>query len=374
MRIVHILQGKANPETLNGVNKVVHWMATYQSRQGHNVEVWGLAVSMKMPPHPREYRLRLFPVTRLRATLGTEIKSALSHLEPGAWVQFHSVFIPEFPSIARWLTRHGFAYGVTPHGGYSPEGLKKNFWRKRLYIALREAGFLRHAAWIHAIGASEVRDISRLAPAVRVVLIPNGQEPVSNRPAAGQVQTERPLFGFCGRLATQHKGLDYLIDGFAAYKAKGGAGQLWFIGDGDDRAELERRAAERGLATHVRFLGPKHGEEKLSLLATFDLFLHTSRWEGLPMSCLEAASLGVPLVVSRETNLAEFVERAAAGLVLDQASPGGVLRALEQVQRLYLDRQLQPMGENARLLVEKEFSWEENARSFVAAIRACHAV
>jgi hypothetical protein len=28
MRIIHSLLGKANPETLNGVNKVVHWMAT----------------------------------------------------------------------------------------------------------------------------------------------------------------------------------------------------------------------------------------------------------------------------------------------------------------------------------------------------------
>ena len=61
MRIVHIMQGKAKPDSLNGVNKVVHWMATPQSRLGHEVEVWGLAASMNLPPLPREYNLRLFP-------------------------------------------------------------------------------------------------------------------------------------------------------------------------------------------------------------------------------------------------------------------------------------------------------------------------
>src|ERR1035438_9937550 len=76
MKIVHILQGKAKPDSLSGVNKIVHWMATSQVRLGHDVEVWGLAVSMTLPPHPREYDLRLFPMTTLRVTLSPEIKAA----------------------------------------------------------------------------------------------------------------------------------------------------------------------------------------------------------------------------------------------------------------------------------------------------------
>jgi glycosyltransferase involved in cell wall biosynthesis len=75
-------------------------------------------------------------------------------------------------------------------------------------------------------------------------------------------------------------------------------------------------------------------------------------------------------VISRETNLAEYVERSGAGLVLDETSAAGVERALERVRQLYDNNQLEPMGENARLLIEKEFRWEENARAFVAAIQA----
>jgi glycosyltransferase involved in cell wall biosynthesis len=85
---------------------------------------------------------------------------------------------------------------------------------------------------------------------------------------------------------------------------------------------------------------------------------------------MEAAALGRPLLVSRETNLAEYVERSGAGLVLDETSAEGVTRVLERVERLYEAGQLQQMGENARALIEKEFRWEDNARSFVAAVAA----
>lgn len=372
MHIVHILKGRADIEALNGVNRVVHWMANSQARQGHDVEVWGIASSMTPPAQRRDYKLRLFPVTRLRVTLGRQIKAALGLLEPSAWVHFHSVFIPEFPAIARLLKKRGQAYGITPHNGYAPGVLRKNAWKKRAYMALREAKYLRNAAWIQAIGASEIQDILRIAPRARVVLIPNCQEPIPAHAGFASANVARPLIGYCGRLHVQSKGLDYLIDGFAAYKAKGGTGELWLIGGGEDRAWLEKRAQASGAGPHVRFFGIKLGEEKLNLLASFDAFIHSSRWDVLPGACLEAAALGRPLLVSRETNLAGYVERSGAGLVLDETSAAGVRRALERVQQLYEENQLERMGENARLLVEKKFRWEENARSFIAAIAAAN--
>jgi glycosyltransferase involved in cell wall biosynthesis len=375
MRIVHIVFGKVNPDSLNGVSKVVHWMATTQTEQGHDVEVWGLVRATAPSKYPRKFKLRLFSITRLRLSLGAEIKAALHSLGPGTWVQFHSVFCPEFPAIARQLTRLGFQYGVTPHGGYAPGIFRKNPLRKRLYFFLREAGYLRKAAWIQAIGATEVDEILRLAPAARVVLIPNCQAPLPANVVAMPTDAKRPLIGYCGRLTVQQKGLDLLISGFAEYKSRGGNGQLWLIGDGEERAGIEKLAVRAGVESHVRFLGAKHGEEKLSLIASFDAFIHPSRWDVIPTACLEAASLGRPLVVSRETNLGQYVEQSGAGLVLDELSAAAVSWALDNVQRLYDSGALKDMGRKAHLLVESEFIWEKNARSFVAAIAACgHAI
>jgi glycosyltransferase involved in cell wall biosynthesis len=371
VRIVHIQFGKVNPDALNGVSKLGHWMATYQFRLGHDVEVWGLAKSMTLTPRPREYKMRLFPITRLRTTLGPEIRAALSLLEPGTWVHFHSVFCPEFSSIAAVLRKRGIRYGVTPHGGYSPGVLRKNALRKRLYIAMREQRYLAGASWIQATGLGEVKDILSIAPDVNIGLIPNGQElDLLKGVEVSQMASEHPVIGYCGRLTIHQKGLDFLLPGFSAYRSSGGCGQLWLVGDDPDRPIVERMAAEGGFQNDVKFFGAMNGTAKLEVIANFDLFIHSSRWEGLPTACLEAASLGKPLLVSRETNLAEYVERSGAGLVLDETSAPGVMRALLRAQRLNEDNQLREMGAKARLLVEKEFSWEENAMRFVAAIAA----
>lgn len=370
MRIVHILQGKANPTTLNGVNRALHWMATYQARLGHQIEVWGLAASMTLPPHEREYNLRLFPITRLRATLAKELKAALAALEPETWVQFHSVFIPEYPAIARRLKQRGIPYGITPHNGYAPGVFRKNPWKKRLYVFLREAAYLRQASWIQIVGQTEEQDIRRIAPAARLARIPNGQHPIAARTKALSAGVERPLIVFCGRLHTQSKGLDFLLDGFAAHKARGGRGELWLIGEGENRTELERQAAAGGARAQIHFLGVKMGEEKLDLIGGSDAFIHSSRWDVLPGACLEAAALARPLVVSRETNLAEYVERCHAGLVLDETSADGVERVLGRVERLYNEHGLEALGANARRMIEDEFQWEKNASRFIAAISA----
>jgi glycosyltransferase involved in cell wall biosynthesis len=368
MHIVHILKGKANPETLNGVNKVVHWMATVQTSLGHDVEVWGITKSVnRQRKDAFNYKLRLMPQLPFRAIVAKEIKKAIAELDRDAYVHFHCVFAPEFPGIARILNKRGIPYGITPHGAYSPGVMNKNRFLKRLYMALRERRYVAGASWVQATGCGEVNDIYAIAPRVKAVLIPNGQE---RDLLAGievpQMTSERPVIGYCGRLSILQKGLDYLVNGFSAYKSSGGRGQLWLIGDDVDRPTVEHMVAEGGVNNDVRFFGTMSGVEKLKIIANFDVFIHSSRWEGLPMACLEAASLGKPLLVSQETNLAEYVEQSRAGLVLDETSAAGVARALERVDRLYENNQLLQMSKNALMLVEKEFSWDENASKFIA--------
>jgi glycosyltransferase involved in cell wall biosynthesis len=372
MRIVHILRGKANPATALGVSVIVHWMATEQTLQGHDVEVWGLTKNVsRLRKDAFNYKLRLFPQLPLRLLVAAEIKKAVAELDRNTWVHFHSVFSPEFPGIARMLRARGMPYGVTPHGGYSPGVLNHHRLKHWLYVALRERRYLAGASWLQATGAGEIAEIHALVPQAKVELIANGQERgLLADKEVPKMASEHPIIGFCGRLSILQKGLDYLIPGFSAYKSNGGRGKLWLIGDDVDRPAVERMVAEGGVKNDVRFFGAMSGVEKLEVIANFDVFIHSSRWEGLPMACLEAAALGKPLVVSRGTNLADYVERSGAGLVLDETSAAGVARALERVDRLFESNQLEQMSKNALSLVEKEFSWEKNARSFVAAVRA----
>jgi len=172
---------------------------------------------MTLTRRVREYKMRIFPITRMRFTLGQQIKDAIGRLESPTWVHFHSVFCPEFSSIARVLRKRGLRYGVTPHGGYSQGVMKKGAWKKKLYVIAREQRYLSGASWIQALGAGEVDDILSIAPGANVGVVPNGQQlDLLEGIEIAQMQSVHPVIGYCGRLTIEQKGLDYLLIGRTA--------------------------------------------------------------------------------------------------------------------------------------------------------------
>jgi glycosyltransferase involved in cell wall biosynthesis len=368
MKIIHLLLGKANPNSMNGVNKVVHHIATRQFRAGHDVEVWGITATPQKIRHQHEYPLRLFKSVKVRFFLFNTLKRALNSLQSNDIVHMHSVFLPELYSASRILRRNGVPWVVTSHGGYARESMKKNWFAKRVYVALFETRFLSQAAVLHTIGASEVGDIKRLCQPQKIVLIPNGQdlEEVVYTPKPLPA-VEGPIFGFCGRLAEKHKGLDLLIGGFASYKKQGGRGRLWLIGDGEDKTKLENQTKRLMVSETVEFLGPKFGDEKLNLIAHMDVFVHTSRWEGLPMACLEAAALSRPLLISKKTDLGEYVARHKAGVVLFENTPARIAQAMQSFEKDVGSGRASALGQNAQSMIEAEFDWALIALKLVEA-------
>jgi glycosyltransferase involved in cell wall biosynthesis len=371
MKIVHLLLGKANPNTMNGVNKVVHSLATEQTRSGHDVEVWGLTRTPADRPQEPDYVLRLFPITRSRFLLSSSLRTSLRSLPMDGWVQLHSVFVPEFRAIAGILRSRDIAFGVTPHVGYSARGLREGRWKKLAYLPLVEMGVLSPARLIHALGTSEVDDVRRLVPKANIVVVPNGQEPVDRATSEPErTDDERPIVCYCGRLAVAQKGLDILLEGFGRYARDGGRGTLWLVGDGAGRPWLERLAASLGIGDRVRFHGAQFGADKLRLFAAADCFIHTSRWEGVPIAALEAAAAGLPLVVSRETNLANEVAAHDAGVVLEENTALHVAQAL-RILGDRLERGDGPaLAAHAKAMISEDFSWPRLSERLVEAYRA----
>lgn len=359
MKIVHILLGKANPETMNGVNKVVHNLATEQHRAGHDVEVWGLSSTWaRGTTHPHDYALRLLPVTRSRFLLAAPLVMLLRNLSTESWVQLHSVFIPEFSGVAAMLHRRRMPFGITPHGGYSPQVLARSRIKKLLYVVAVEARLLRRASLIHAIGATEVGDIKALMPSANIVLVPNGQDTLRPGGIIGPpLGASRPIFVFCGRLDAQHKGLDLLLSGFAKHLEQRRKGTLWIIGDGPDRYNLEARARSFGFDQTVQFHGAVFGQKKLDILSSADVFVHPSRWDGVPTAVLEAAALGLPLLLSAATNLGGPVQSDGAGIVLGENTPSEIARGMSEFTTMLEDNRLPAVGRRARAMVQERFAW-----------------
>lgn len=317
MKIIHILLGKANPNTMNGVNKVVYNLAEAQVSLGHEVTVCALSNNPKIT-YKHSFDIKVFPVTRSKFFLHPQLKHFIKNISPDTLCHFHSVFIPPYFAISRCLVRQGIKYVFTPHGQFNKQSLSKNFWLKQLYILLVEKHILFNAHKIHATGKAEVDEILKVTKNKSIYYCPNGYSIDKNRIKARSHNTTSIIFCACSRLAIPQKGLDLLLQGFYCFKNsyKGRKYlKLNIIGDGDDKNQLVKMVAQLGLTKEVVFHGTLFGDEKFKVLMASDCFISPSRWEGFPTSVLEALSLNLPVILSKKTNMAEYVLGGNAGYV-----------------------------------------------------------
>lgn len=374
-RFIHILNGSGDPQSMNGVNRVVHALATTQTISGMNVEVWAMDPNPSQP-RERNYPFRVFKPTRTRALLSHELRLALHELSQDTWVQLHSVFIPELTSVARLLCKRGISYGATPHGGYLSlyfESSKIRRSTKVLFADVWENWMLRHAAMIHVIGVTELEDLQRRAPQGNFVLIPNGYTPTPLSLKANRNGRKSRSIIYCGRHEIAQKGLDLLLKGFAAYKHAGGTLSLIMIGAGKDTATLQSLARELEVADATTWPGVLTGEALQAMLITGDAFIHTSRFDVLPTACLEAAALGIPLCVSRETNFSSYLLPRKAGWIVQPNAPNEIAEKMLEIERTP-PQVLSEMGENAQRMITEELRWDRICQRLQQAILDCTAI
>lgn len=367
MKIIHIVLGKANPNRLNGVNVSVHNLATSQRRVGHDVEVWGITKTPNASTPKRDYLLKLFSANPIRFLLDWNLRRTIDELSPDVTIHFHGVFFPEFYAISQRLMKKTISWVISPHGAYNPKSIRNNYVLKKVYFILFDSYVFQKAKAIHVHAKEEIDGVVNWASIQKMVILPNGielnAEGIKNSPL---LNDRRPIFGYMGRLAKDVKGLDLLLSGFSRYIMEGGNGMLWVIGDGPDRVELEEQASVLGLKEIVKFFGSLFNEEKLSSLSQVDVFMHTSRWDAMPVAVLEAAALKRPLVISPEIHsLAHHIQDWNCGMVLAENNPQMISAAMWECEKKLKDNELQRLGENAYHMVLEEFNWKRIAQQMV---------
>lgn len=360
MEVIHIVLGKANPERLNGINKVVHSLATQQYLNGANVNVWGITPTPNEHTFTRIYKVRFFNSKFFKMRIDPEFIKAVKKTSEDTIFHLHGGFIIEFFLIAKLLKRENRNYVITPHGNYMEGAMKKNSFFKRIYFFLFEKKILKDAFFIHCIGAGEIVDLKKIYSFFNFRLIPNGQDFDSFNFSFNKIKSNQlPVFGFCGRLSMYQKGLDLLLDGFRIYKKDmNGQGELWFVGDGEYKDHINNFSKKHNLENYIVVFGSKFGAEKLNIMANMDAFYHTSRSEGLPMAVLEAAVLGKALVISEYTNMTEYVSNYNAGICLKHNSPSEIADSMCKICQLLNSHNLRIIGANARKMAEENFDWK----------------
>lgn len=180
-----------------------------------------------------------------------------------------------------------------------------------------------------------------------------------------QVDLGRPVVLTVGRLAIseRYKGHDLMLQAWPAVLRRVPHAVYWIVGDGDDRARLEARSRELGIADSVRFAGVLSSNDLnacydacsvFAMPARTELNAAVPRGEGFGIVFLEAMAHGKPVVAPSDGAPAEFIRSLEHGLLVNSENPSEIAEAI--VFLLNDPERAQQMGQCAKNFVLREFS------------------
>jgi glycosyltransferase involved in cell wall biosynthesis len=324
--IAHVAPAGTDPVALGGVLNAVTATVIALAGRGWDVELW----------HPHPWSDAFAEQIDALNAAGVHVVDLQAggrrswRAREVALVHLHSAFSPHLTRITSRLDR---PYVLSPHGGYAPASLRRSHAQKAIYARVFERRMLRRAAAVCALTKEEADHVRRLAHRAQVTVIPNGVfaparglDPQAFRGELGLAATQ-PLAVFVGRLDVFHKGLDHLITAVAAAPGWHAAlvGPPWR----DGGAQLRDLISTSGAGDRIHIVAPRRGPAALGeVYAAADVFVLPSRWEGMPLSLLEALAHGLPALVSPPVEAAVPVAGAGAGWVAEPHELGRTLTAI----------------------------------------------
>jgi glycosyltransferase involved in cell wall biosynthesis len=283
--------------------------------------------------------------------------------------QFDVVHLCDLRTMQNWLAyrtalRAGVPYVLSAFGELPrATGIKRVL--KWLYDLTGGYAQLRYASQAIAQTESEAQAYTQFGVSRgRIALVPLAidMSEFESLPPRGTFRrahgfpADAPLILFLGRIHA-YKGLDLLLDAFAATARVVPEAQLAIVGRDDGYlTALQNHIVELNLAERVRFCGPAYGADRIAAYADADVFALTpSHAEETSLAALEACAAGTPVVVTRQAPI-PWLDESEAGFTVSY-EPAQVTDAL---RRLLTDAGLRArMGTNARRLAAARFDWPQ---------------
>jgi len=175
---------------------------------------------------------------------------------------------------------------------------------------------------------------------------------------AQKKQNGKFIIGYIGQLISR-KGLDVLLDSLTLLDTIDW--ELFLIGEGAQREELEQRASEQGVDASTHFLGFR--EDRLNFLRGFDVFVLPSRLEGIPRCLMEAMAANVPVIASDIPGCNDLITHGETGLLFTVDNTQELANRLKSVASSSALRK--DLANNAHHYVTTSFSAARMADEYV---------
>ena len=256
----------------------------------------------------------------------------------------------------------------TVHGLPEPErGINKV--KALIYGMVARRSTRRYADRVVAVSNDIGRVLNAMLDESRVIVVRNSVD-IPAGVGSGErerirsechIAPEHLLIGTAGRFKPV-KAYDHFLQAARIVADQLPNARFLIAGDGPLRQELEELAKHLGLADRVVFTGYRN--DILAILASLDLFVMSSRHEGIPVVLLEAMALSKPVVVTAVGGMVEVIESEKSGLLVEAGNPRELARAcLRLLENPELRRRI---AEEGARRVKTEFTRDQQCRRVVA--------
>lgn len=286
------------------------------------------------------------PVDPLRDPMAlVELRGALRELQPDL-IAMHFCKTRMLGCLAARATRS--ATVSTVHGWLLADGVPMG--KRRFYgFCERQAARLTTAIVTVSHYDKELAVRHRIVAPERVTVVHNGMP--DEAPRRDHDQSAGPVrLLMVGRHSPQ-KDHETLFRALALLRDK--SWTLDLLGTGPDEPRHQALAREYGLIDRVHFLG--YRKDVSTLMATADIYVLISNWEGLPLSIIEAMRAGLATVCSDVGGCRELVVEGDTGCLAKRGDAAAVARHLGML--IDSPDQRRRLGKTARLRFEQDFTF-----------------
>ncbi|MGX7030432.1 glycosyltransferase [Vagococcus zengguangii] len=213
-------------------------------------------------------------------------------------VIFHGIYFLVYKKYSQFIRKNDIDYFIEPHGSLSIEAQKKSSFKKKVvnYTVLKS--YLDNSKGMIFLNESERKN--SVFQSENDLIIPNGIKDIEEKEFSNN---DLVNIVFLGRIDINHKGLDYLFKELQLIDKPNPKFRLSLYGNADIKAKKKIEMEIKKIRyISVNYYGSVYGKDKIKAYKESDIYILTSRYEGFPMTILEALSCGLPCIVTKGTN------------------------------------------------------------------------
>lgn len=370
MKIVHIVHGKANPASNNGISRVVYYLNKYERLAGIDSQIWAIVDGIK---HPMTFKrdefvtVECFP--RVFIWGGQEIIRRLKEEQNNIdIVHFHLIWFYDKNIIMNAINRFGIRSVITTHGTYSKPHAYTG--KRKIVRWLYEKQYLNSATECHILTPEEGTGLMRYGYEGRSFVVPNGYDDIDT---PKEIHTDYfKSHSFCGRIILsmvavlrEDKNIDRIIKAISLLPIHL-MRQIAFVLIGPDYKGNAQKyvnlAKELNVSDCFYWIGPLYNEEKYNALFSSDGFIMASDSEGFSMSIIDAMACGLPMILTSGCNMKYLSDEKF--YIMCEPYPQDLCRAITEF--ISLGSQRNNLGTKSIKLLNEKLKWDKIVQVMIA--------